>query len=155
MGDQKKGSGFRLSKPEPIREPEEEVKPEPMRPEVIRFAQGMVQASDAASLPGPTADGDLLPRESVSGLFMRDFAVQGAEALGRPPLGEDEAARMVIEKHLSGQSGVYYDANVEADGDDAFLVKLHRLSPNPPFLPSPDVEATYRIDRKLWQIEKA
>ncbi|MFC1708099.1 hypothetical protein ACFL59_14985 [Planctomycetota bacterium] len=124
-----------------------------VRPEVARFAQGMVQASDAASLPGPTADGDLLPRESVSGMLMRDFALQGAEALGREPLDEDEAARIVIEKHVAGKAGVYYDAAVEPDGDAAFLVKLHRLNPNPPFLPEPKAEATYRIDRKLWKVE--
>ncbi|MHC4830624.1 MAG: hypothetical protein ACYTFT_09780 [Planctomycetota bacterium] len=127
---------------------------EPLRPEVVRFAQGMVQASDAASLPGPTAESDLLPRESVSGLFMRDFALQGAQALGRPPLGEDEAARMVIEKHVAGKQGVYFDANVEEESPDGYLVKLHRLNPNPPFLPEPEPEATYRIDRKLWKIEQ-
>lgn len=127
----------------------------PLRPEFVRFAQGMVQASDAASLPGPTTDGDLLPRESVSGLFMRDFALQGAMAMGRPPLGEDEAARMVIEKHVAGKPGVYYDAAVEAQGEEMFVVRLHRLNPNPPFLPEPKAEATYRIDRKLWKIEDA
>jgi hypothetical protein len=120
---------------------------------MIRFAQGMVQASDAASLPGPTADGDLLPRESVSGLFMRDFAVQGSQALGRPPIGQDEAARIVIEKHVDGKPGVYYDAEVDADGDDFFLVRLHRLNPNPPFLPDPTAEAIYRIDRRLWRVD--
>lgn len=136
------------------KQPEEERLP-PIRPEFARFAQGMVQASDAASLPGPTTDGDLLPRESVSGMFMRDFALQGAAALGRPPLGEDEAARMVIEHHVAGKPGVYYDAAVEPEGEDSFVVKLHKLNPNPPFLPEPDPEASYRIDRRLWKIKPA
>jgi hypothetical protein len=144
--------GFQVSNPEPIKAAEG---PAPtVRPEVAAFAQGMVQAADAAAMPGPTTESDLLPRESVSGLFVRDFALQGAVALGRAPLGEDEAARIVIEKHIAGTPGVYYDAAVEADGDDAYLVRLHRLDTNPPFLPAKDAEASYRIDRRTWAIEE-
>ncbi|HVY60982.1 MAG TPA: hypothetical protein VHF22_04980, partial [Planctomycetota bacterium] len=112
------------------------------------------QAADAAAMPGPTTDSDLLPRESVSGLFVRDFVLQGAVALGRPPLGEDEAARIVIEKHIAGTPGLYYDAAVEASGPDAYVVKLHRLDTNPPFLPDPNPEAKYKIDRRTWQIDE-
>jgi hypothetical protein len=145
---------FKVSNAEPLR-PSEDVKgASTVRPEIAQFAQGMVHAADAAAMPGPTTDGDLLPRESVSGLFVRDFALQGAVALGRPPLGEDEAARIVIEKHIAGTPGLYYDAAVEADGQDAFIVKLHRLDTNPPFLPDPEAEATYRIDRRSWNIEE-
>lgn len=126
-----------------------------MHPDVAEFAQGMVQAADAAAMPGPTTDGDLLPRESVSGLFVRDFALQGAVALGRAPLGEDEAARIVIEKHIDGQAGLYFDANVKSDGDAAYIVSLHRLDTNPPFLPAAEAEATYKIDRKTWAVEQA
>lgn len=144
--------GFSIAKQEPIKSVSG---PMPaIRPEMQAFAQGMVQAADAAAMPGPTTDGDLLPRESVSGLFVRDFVLQGAIALGRPPLGEDEAARIVIEKHIAGTPGLYYDAAVEASGPDAYLVKLHRLDTNPPFLPHPEAEASYRIDRRTWQIEE-
>jgi hypothetical protein len=143
---------FQVARQEPIRQVEA---PAPaVRREVIDFTQGMVQAADAASAPGPTSDSDLLPRESVSGLFVRDFALQGAVALGRPPLGEDEAARIVIEKHIAGQPGLYYDAAVTALGDDAYVVKLHRLNPNPPFLPDPRAEATYVINRRTWVVEE-
>lgn len=142
---------FQGSRQEPIRTTNVQPK---IRKEVMEFAQGMVQAADAASAPGPTSDSDLLPRESVSGLFVRDFALQGALALGRPPLGQDEAARIVIEKHIAGQPGLYYDANVTAQGEDAFTVKLHRLNPNPPFLPDPKPEASYVINRRTWQVEE-
>jgi len=157
-GDEKpiapaKSGAFRVASQEPLRQTDQ-VMPS-VRPEIAAFAQGMVQAADAAAMPGPTTDGDLLPRESVSGLFVRDFALQGAVALGRAPLGEDEAARIVIEKHIAGTPGVYYDATVEADGDDAYNVKLHRLDTNPPFLPDPRAEATYRIDRRTWTVEEA
>jgi hypothetical protein len=147
-----KAGGFQLSKQEPIKQVDAPQRP--MQKEVVDFTQGMVQAADAACLPGPTSDSDLLPRESVSGLFIRDFALQGAVALGRPPLGEDEAARIVIEKHVAGQPGVYYDAAVTPAGDDHYLVKLHKLSPNPPFLPDPKPEAAYRINRRTWQVEE-
>lgn len=144
--------GFQIAKPATIKTVD--AAPPPMRKEVIEFAQGMVQAADAASVPGPTSDGDLLPRESVSGIFMRDFALQGAIALGRPPLGEDEAARIVIERHIAGRPGLYYDAQIEAHGEDAYLVKLHKLNPNPPFLPEPTAEAKYVINRRTWQVEE-
>ncbi len=146
-------AGFQLAKQEPMRSAEGAAPA--MRPEVAQFAQGMVQAADAAAMPGPTTDSDLLPRESVSGMFVRDFALQGAAALGRHPLGEDEAARIVIEKHIAGTPGVYYDAKIEAEGADAFIVKLHRLDTNPPFLPDPKAEAAYKINRKTWQVERA
>lgn len=145
---------FKVSNTEALKPSEEAKAASSIRPEVAAFAQGMVQAADAAAMPGPTTDGDLLPRESVSGLFVRDFALQGAVALGRPPLGEDEAARIVIEKHIAGTPGLYYDAAVTADGQDAYIVKLHRLDTNPPFLPDPEAEATYRIDRRSWNIEE-
>jgi hypothetical protein len=148
----KKTGGFQISNPEPIKSVEGP--PPAVRSDVAAFAQGMVQAADAAATPGPTTDGDLLPRESVSGLFVRDFVLQGAVALGRPPLGEDEAARIVIEKHIAGTPGLYYDAAVEASGPDAFIVKLHRLDTNPPFLPDPKAEAAYKIDRRTWQVDE-
>jgi hypothetical protein len=149
----KKSAGYRVANPEPARVVEGP--PPAVRPEIAAFAQGMVQAADAAAMPGPTTDSDLLPRESVSGLFVKDFALQGAVALGRPPLGEDEAARIVIEKHIAGQQGLYYDAKVQPDGDANFIVRLHRLDSKPPFLPNPKAEVSYRIDRRTWAIEKA
>jgi hypothetical protein len=150
---QPKGNAFQVSNPTPIKQA---TGPAPVaRPDVVAFANGMVKAADAAAMPGPTTDSDLLPRESVSGMFVRDFALQGAQALGRQPLGEDEAARIVIEKHIAGTPGLYYDAAVEAKGPDAFLVKLHRLDPNPPFLPAAKAEATYRIDRRTHAMEPA
>lgn len=151
-GSGSQARSFQVAKPEPIRSTD--APQQAIRPELQAFTQGMVQAADAAAMPGPTTDGDLLPRESVSGLFVRDFVLQGAVALGRPPLGEDEAARIVIEKHIAGTPGLYYDAAVETSGPDTYLVKLHRLDTNPPFLPDPNAEATYKIDRRTWQIDE-
>ena len=148
----KKTGGFQVANPEPIRQ--SAAPAQAISPAMTAFAQGMVQAADAAAMPGPTTESDLLPRESVSGLFIRDFALQGAVALGRAPLGEDEAARIVIEKHIAGTPGLYYDAAVEASGPDAYLVRLHRLDTNPPFLPEANAEATYKIDRRTWQIDE-
>jgi hypothetical protein len=126
--------------------------PKTLRPEHIRFAQNMVHAADVACLPGPTTDGDMLPRESVSGMFLRARIFDEAETLGRGPVTRDEAARLAIEHHTSGKSGKYYDAVIDDDGNGTFVIKLHLLDPNPPFLPAADPEMVYDVVRDSGKI---
>lgn len=130
----------------------EHVPPKPLRPEYVRFAQGMVRAADAACLPGPTTDGDMLPRESVSGMYLRAHVTTEGESLGAGPVDKQQAARVAIEQHTRAKPGRYYDAVVDDSDETVFVVRLHLLDPNPPFLPHPEAEASYRVDRQTGQM---
>ncbi len=126
--------------------------PMPARPDHADLARIAMHAGDAAAFAGPVTDSEFLPRESMSGFFLRNQMLESKG--GGRQLGEAEAARLAIEKHVLAAPGTSYDPVIEKQGEDAFIVKLHRLDPNPPFLPDLDAAATYRIDRSSGEVRK-